>query len=107
MRVCLLRENKEELCDRINELFIEFVKQGKFENRNVYEKHHFTKSRSERIEKSQEITIRNFYPMAGNDANSCRDREKMFSETIPNLLLNKRNQSVTKTALNTLGAKNL
>ena len=41
-----------------------------------------------------DFTIGNFYPMAGMDANSHQDREKMFSETIPNLLLNKKKSGI-------------
>ena len=40
------------------------------------------------------FTIGNFYPMAGTDTNSYQNREKMFSETIPNLLLSKKKSGI-------------
>ena len=41
-----------------------------------------------------DFTIGNFYPIAGTDAICRQNREKMFSETIPNLLLNRKQSGI-------------
>ena len=43
----------------------------KIENRNVYGRHHYTKSRSERAEKSKKITIRNLTLPSGQEIGSA------------------------------------